>query len=362
MTVPTMRSLVPKDLITPLKILGKYEWLKWTPKDTIPPSSTISVNLPDDPALYQHKRFMLFLSQQFDSLMLYRLFALSKTLAFGPKILCPTHQQCEALQHVDVNVRHDEYEQPFSSIIVQLPASFRQSMTEAFEWNCPKFVLLFHHKRSGYLFSFSCGNSDRLETVNIMSPRSQFETIEDSIRYSYEQDGNDLRQGAQLQRIACNFGLLLTNFGVRDCGPIDPKSHRTQSKRAKSRNHRKADRAQSLLDASMNRIEFQQDVVFFDDARDSSESGESTNAKVRTHWRRGHFRRQRHGFGRAKRKLIFIKPCLVNSTRFQGDLADTEYRISGGQAASAAVASRRRIKIEEPLSPRSVVPQGVAHE
>jgi len=41
--------------------------------------------------------------------------------------------------------------------------------------------------------------------------------------------------------------------------------------------------------------------------------GESTGAGVRLHWRRGHFRRQVCGEGRAQRKMIWIKPHKVGS-------------------------------------------------
>lgn len=37
----------------------------------------------------------------------------------------------------------------------------------------------------------------------------------------------------------------------------------------------------------------------------------TARAGVRTHWRRGHFRNQAHGEGRAQRKIIWIQPVLV---------------------------------------------------
>ena len=36
MITTTMRRLVPEELITPLKLLGKYDWLRWTPINTTP--------------------------------------------------------------------------------------------------------------------------------------------------------------------------------------------------------------------------------------------------------------------------------------------------------------------------------------
>ena len=32
MITTTMRRLVPEEFISPLKMLGKYDWLRWTPR------------------------------------------------------------------------------------------------------------------------------------------------------------------------------------------------------------------------------------------------------------------------------------------------------------------------------------------
>ena len=54
MITTTMRRLVPDELITPLKILGKYDWLRWTPIDTSPPSTSLELRFPPDPALLNY--------------------------------------------------------------------------------------------------------------------------------------------------------------------------------------------------------------------------------------------------------------------------------------------------------------------
>lgn len=41
--------------------------------------------------------------------------------------------------------------------------------------------------------------------------------------------------------------------------------------------------------------------------------------EMRTHWRRGFFRRQRHGEGLSQTKLVFIAPVLVRADRLAGD-------------------------------------------
>ena len=50
MITTTMRSIVPDELIAPLKILGKYDWVRWTMTDKSPPTTSVEMRLPTDPA------------------------------------------------------------------------------------------------------------------------------------------------------------------------------------------------------------------------------------------------------------------------------------------------------------------------
>jgi hypothetical protein len=47
------------------------------------------------------------------------------------------------------------------------------------------------------------------------------------------------------------------------------------------------------------------------------------------HWRRGHWRRQRHGPKLREVKRVFIAPVLVNGARYAGDVAglETNYKV-----------------------------------
>lgn len=45
--------------------------------------------------------------------------------------------------------------------------------------------------------------------------------------------------------------------------------------------------------------------------RYSRPAGDGEHASPRMHWRRGHYRQQRHGVGGKERKLLWIEPCLV---------------------------------------------------
>ncbi len=327
MTSPTMRCFVGKELVSPLKTLGRYDWLTWKQIDTVPPRTEIRLSLPLAIPLATGLTNWRQALERAGSINLLRPYMMSKALALGPKLLCPTVEECEALRQIEINVSHEEYEQPFPTLFVELPKESRDLMSKEFDWQCPRFVVIHHDKPTRYLFLSCESGLGHPSTLNIISPRHYLPTIEASIQLDCDYDGPDLRQAAALQRIACNFALLLTRFGAKECGPVDSAAHKKQSRLARSKNLRKATRAQNLLASSMYRIGFEQDIKFFD-VRDSvsTQSGASGTSK-RTHWRRGHFRRQRCGVGRSERRLVFVKPCLINSSSLEGDLADTEYRI-----------------------------------
>jgi hypothetical protein len=326
MITTTMRRLVPDELITPLKILGKYDWLRWTSRETPPLSTSVEVRLPTDPALLKFHQLIPLLRGlvEVQAPHLFELYTYSKALAEGPKLLRPAAEQCEALEHVDVNISFDDYVQPFPTFLLELPEAYRRRLTDRFGFECPQLVVTHHDSRTKYILSFRSACPSGESTCHIMSPR--WNTVEEALRFS-EDEGNDLDQSEVIQRVALNFGLLMTYYGVRDRGPADPQSHATHLRNARRRNKGKADRARHLLDAEINVIEFEQDVVVYDRSETQHSDSEGDGSTRRTHWRRGHFRRQVCGHARSGRKLIFIKPILVNAHRFQGDVADTEYRL-----------------------------------
>ena len=324
----TMRRFVPDELITPLKLLGKYDWLRWTPIDSFPPSSHLVLRIPSDPSLAPHRRQLALIQRQVEEDLLYPFhqYVFSKALALGPKLLYPTAAQCEALEHVDVNVSFDDYEQPFPTFLLELPEKYRRKLTDRFNYECPVMTFTHHDPRSKYIISTCERSWSHVWLINVISPRPYWKTIEEALRYSVE-EGNHMDQGKVVQRVTINFGLLMTHYGVKDLGPVDQDSHEKHLRNARRRNADKAERARRLLDAEINLIEFEQNVVVYDRQDTSRSDSESDGSSRRTHWRRGHFRRQPYGPARSSRKLIFIKPILVNARHFDGDVADTEYRL-----------------------------------
>ena len=156
MITTTMRSIVPDELIAPLKILGKYDWVRWTMTDKSPPTTSVEMRFPTDPALLNYPHVIAWIRRLLptQSLLLFELYAQSKALAEGPKLLCPTAEQCEALEHVDVNVSFDDYVQPFPTFLLELPLDYRRKLADRFQVECPQLFLIHHDARTKYIFSF----------------------------------------------------------------------------------------------------------------------------------------------------------------------------------------------------------------
>jgi hypothetical protein len=119
----------------------------------------------------------------------------------------------------------------------------------------------------------------------------------------------------------------MTHHGVQELGPVDPASHARLLRNARRKNRGKAERASRLLDAEISLLGFEQDVVLHDHHQSHASDSGADGGTRRPHWRRGHFRRQPVGPARSERKLIFIRPVLVNAAHFHGDIADTQYRL-----------------------------------
>ena len=323
----SVTQLVSQQDLPILKALGKHKWLHWHPGDTDPPSTAFEIRIPD--VVWQQVEFEKHLEaiERLDPSNWLNLFVKSKFIADGPKVLRPTAAQCEALEHVDVNLSFDEYEQPFTVLVVEIPEDYRCHIAERFGHRCPRLVMLFHDRATQYIVpSCESGPAEPM-TMTILSPRTKWNSIEDALQLCPVADGPDIRLGKVLYRIAINFGLLLTRYGTVDRGPVDPVAFEKQQESARRRKGWKADRARRLVENTVNLIDFEQEVIFFDKPC-STATATGNGASKKPHWRRGHFRRQPCGDGRTKRQLIFIRPCFVNSEVFGGELADTRYAIS----------------------------------
>lgn len=323
-------EVVPAELIPVLAWLGKQDWVSYrmdsTENRTIIDPVFI---LPTAEIEHLRPRIVNMLdSCSTNQVGLLSYYTLSKALANGPKVLRPSVEQCRSLEHVDLNISFADYRQPYPAVFVELPAEYRSELTKRFSLESPKHVLSYHDPRTGYLIVSAFTRNHCNDVINVIPPRPEFLTIEEGLHQPSDV-GVDIDLAEVVQRLALNFSLMLTYLGVRELGAVSDGRLKRLVKAARNKKRNKAARAAALIDTMPKLIGFRQEIDFCK-KRQESNSQDSENPKPdellprKPHWRRGHFRHQRVGFGRIESRLIFIKPVLVNRLLFGGDEKDTE--------------------------------------
>lgn len=233
---------------------------------------------------------------------------LSKFIAWGPKVFRVSAAQCEAMENVEINIDPTEYAQAYPVLAVEIPADYARKIGTPTTALCRYFAdvgqifILAGNLFNGYL-GLGCYH---FSSVGPGRP------IEDNIRNNVFDARPDLSHNNawRLYRIALNCNLLLTHYKTR----LVNTPHREKLQRmAKRQNRDEAERGKRLLLGEPSLIQFEQNITFFDVERASgSGTGAPTGRTVKSHWRKGHWRRQPVGTGRTERKLIFIKAVLVH--------------------------------------------------
>lgn len=244
--------------------------------------------------------------------------AVGRLLADGPKVLCPTADEFEAMDNVDCRVKLGDFRSPFPALLVRVPGgvSGRQASATG-SHRLLKFVIVRHHR-------FPDGRTLLTVTVGAGAERSTFfftKDYEDNLVLSslktvpanYVNPQTDLTPEYELAcrtaaLAALNLALLLATYGARLVGPVDPVAY------AK---HRKKKDLARFAAGDLTRIAMPQNVVLRHPASYTARpGGPPTGATVATHWRRGFFR-AKAGYAAARARgenvpLVFVKPCLVN--------------------------------------------------
>ncbi len=321
----TFRSLLPDPAIELLTRMGNYDWLQLTETgDDADVKCTL--NIPAEYLRlfhrYRQDRYAPWNRNPFEHAPVDD-FVISKCLAGGPKLLRPTVEQCEALKRVDIIIAFKDYQQPFPTFMVEFPEEFRQDLSEAYDSECP-FAVVTHHNAQAIMTVALRRNHDNV--TRVMSNR--WATIEEGLSTRVIDDEDEqadaVDQAQVVQRVAINFGLLMMYYGVREGSYANP-DHDNLVRLARKKNKDKAARAQRLLAGEIRCIAFTQDVVAHR-TRQCHDYVRGSGTKC-VHWRRGHFRNQPYGAGRTKKRIVFIKPILINSNQFVGDIADTTYSL-----------------------------------
>jgi hypothetical protein len=107
---------------------------------------------------------------------------------------------------------------------------------------------------------------------------------------------------------------MLTHYGHKDVGPLDPKQYDK---------HRKA-KLHHYAVADFRSIEMKQTIIIRKvEGLGHGEQPIPSGVEIAPHWRRGHWREQHWGAGNLHTKTIFIRPVLVRADRVVGSLAET---------------------------------------
>lgn len=324
---PAWSNWIPGDLVAPLCWLGKHDWLTFTIEPE-PRKTTVARQLP--PSLLRAPNGLALLDEIAGSsvLNLIRLYCASKALAQGPKLLRPSYRDCVAFENKDLAVAFDDYQQPYPTVLVEFPESYRQELTERFGVNCCRGIICHHEKPAGHIVCITDAISKRPQIIDIMTARPEYHSIEQALNVRSD-EGKDIEQGIVLQRVALNLCRMLTIAGCRVVGPADRKQLATIKKGLRRSNRGTNSRLRLAKQAIPTVITFDQSIEYdlfeakVSKPRGESESTEAKGVSKTPHWRRGHFRRQRFGPGRSQVRLQFIRPVLVNKPLFQGEQADS---------------------------------------
>lgn len=278
-------------------------------------------------------------------------------LDHGPKVYAPTTDQLDALLNTHPNFAIEDYRQPFNTFCMAVPDDFPWPHTGV---NRPAVVvghdtpvnskgersitMVFCEDRRGAALppGLTVRGGDMFL---VWSPHTKFTIhqfkdgtdISTAARYlaawagMKDEFGLDVlgRAGvvdalARLGAAYLNACMALTGFGAVHKGKANPLFE--ADLRRSLAKKKLPDKVRAACERDLKLLPdlygFDQSVRLFD--REGGEPGEGGSGReMTTHWRRGHWTRQPCGVGRADRKMLFRKPCLVRADRFVGDHSAT---------------------------------------
>ena len=169
-----------------LKILGRKDWVDIR----VNPETGASTHLNEITFTSEEERKYsaddlklvkeLVRRAKFSAADLFHVLSVSKAIADGPKLFRPTVEQCEALENTEIKVPFDFYQQPFPTVIIEIPREYRQKIFELHKVESPQYIICYHDSKSKVI-AVNAWFSPLNTIVNIMSPRKKFATIEDSL-------------------------------------------------------------------------------------------------------------------------------------------------------------------------------------
>lgn len=238
----------------------------------------------------------------------------------GTKVFTASAEQCEALEHVELRLRVEEYRQPYPAMLVRFPKEFVETISRDHGFTAPQMIGVRHYEKVNVLFFHGIfhdlgtrpeGTADNC----LICVNSETRTIEESTGKVLDSTDREAAGMRRMYRVAANLMLLLADSAHR----LVPSGGKTYEKA------RRTGRDRIELGTHVHNVVT--DTVIIVRRYEHSEPGDGTHTSPRPHWRKGHWRAQRHGEGNSLVKRIFIRPVFVRGDDAEGgDDFVTEYK------------------------------------
>lgn len=257
-------------------------------------------------------------------------YAMSRCLAFGPKMFRPTMMQCVAFENTSVDIPFEQYAQPYETLLIEFPQDYIKMKIAGGMTHCPRYVMSWYDYDLKIIMILCQFDSMNDRIVGILSENGKMiESLLSSEDY-YEVDGTiaeemiDFQTAQLFERIAVNMNLLIMYGGIKHTiRPINPEK-REQYKKLKKKYEKQNNKAglqsiQNWFNGEIHEVCFDADSLS-QHIGFTVQIGESTVEKDREgvdgispkpHWRRGHWASQPYGPQSLLRKPVLRPPVWV---------------------------------------------------
>lgn len=260
--------------------------------------------------------------------VVWHLHLLGQFVADGMKVIELDETTAEALRHMELRIKAEEYHQPFPLTAVQVGDDLLLSWWDG---SLRKSVI------GLYVGKYSLADAGIVSAS--FKPGELLEHPGRKLERPSPDDPDPVTPEAaeelnQYTRLCMNACLYATHHGLQQLPDTNPgHRERVTARLAKSRK-RGDDHLTRVNEAELQTIPFRFQIdqrlpLYLTTKSTDHEPGEPTGRIMAPHWRRGHWRRQHHGPGNAQTKLIAIPAVLVNADLLLGDKANSRVTLAG---------------------------------
>jgi hypothetical protein len=269
-------------------------------------------------------------------LHLMQTYVLFEMIRKGPKALNLPERYIAPLLNTDLNLGIADYNQPFDFMCVNLPTDFINKYTAEYEDDAlgngpgkhsPECVMVCHNQEAQVLILHVTFTSNQAITA-MLNNNEDIEqqinaTLQATLTGSASIDESETIAAGAAAKIALNAMLLAEN-NLRGIGPYNESYYNRLKKQSQNKHTTDAQKRTNEIELATHPFiyEIDQNVQTYNKS-DGSEHG-GTRGGNKPHWRRGHYRLQRHGKGLEFQKRLRIPPVLVNSHLFLGNNIDSK--------------------------------------